>query len=293
MYINEGFSLDPAAIVERVLFALPRRIAREIRAVGSSRLAFPLGLCEIRLRHLGACSLLFFGESVRLVSSVDREDIDLFLDRITEGSRYAYRDMIAKGYIPLGCGVRCGLCGVAGYEGDRLVGVREISSLVIRLPFARSPFARELLEAFCGSRSGMLIYSPPGRGKTTALRSLIESLSSLGRRVAVIDERCELSSGYASADILSGYRRPEGIELTVRTLNPEVIVIDEIGAEEAEGVKSVIRCGVPIIATAHAGSREELFSRPWLLEMINIGAFDAVVGLSLSGIEITRAEAFV
>ncbi|MBR5241905.1 MAG: hypothetical protein IKV20_02080 [Clostridia bacterium] len=292
MYINEDFSDNAAAIVERVLFALPRALAREILAVCSSRLGFPRELCEIRLRHLGACSLLFFGESVRLVSTVTREDIDAFLDRITEGSHYAYRDMIAKGYIPLGCGVRCGVCGVAGYEGERLIGVREISSLVIRLPFAASPFGEELLRAFSAARSGMLIFSPPGLGKTTALRSLISSLSSLGKRVAVIDERCELSGAYG-ADILSGYRRPDGIELAIRTLNPEVIVIDEIGKDEAEAVRRTLLCGVPMIATAHAGTRAEILAKPWLREMIDIGAFDVLVGLSSSGIEVTRAEVLV
>lgn len=292
MYINEDFSGNAAAITERVLFALPRVLAREIRAVGSSRLDFPHGLCEIRLRLLGSCSLLFFGESVRLIASVSREDIDTVINRITEGSHYAYRDMIAKGYIPLGCGVRCGVCGVAGYDGERLVGVRDISSLVIRLPFAKSPFGEELLRAFCTSRSGMLIYSPPGLGKTTALRSLITSLSALGKRVAVIDERCELSGAYG-ADVLSGYRRTVGIELAIRTLNPEVIVIDEIGKDEAEGVRRSLLCGVPVIATAHAGSRAEILAKPWLKEMINDGAFDTLAGLSASGIEITLAEALV
>lgn len=292
MYINDGFSDSAEAIIDRVLFALPRRLAREIRALGSSRFGFPLGLCEIRIRLFGACSLLFFGESVRLISTVGRADIDAFLDVATEGSHYAYRDMIAKGYIPLGCGVRCGVCGVAGYEGERLVGVRDVSSLVIRLPFATSPYGEELLGAFLKSRSGLLIFSPPGLGKTTALRSLISSLSSRGRRVAVIDERCELS-GVPGADILTGYRRPDGIELAIRTLNPEVIVIDEIGAEEAEAVRRTLLCGVPVIATAHAGSKAEILSKPWLSEMIKDGAFDTLAGLTATGIEISLAEALV
>ena len=292
MYISESLLGRAADIVERVLFSLPNAIAREIRAVGRSRLDFPHGLCEIRLRLFGACSLCFFGESVRLISKVKREDIDLILERITEGSQYAYRDMIAKGYIPLGCGVRCGVCGVAGYDGERLVGVREISSLVIRLPFAASPFGEELLRIFGASRSGMLIYSPPGLGKTTALRSLISSLCALGKRVAVIDERCELS-GAVGADILTGYRRKDGIEVAIRTLNPEVIVIDEIGRDEAEAVRHSLNCGVPVIATAHAGSMEDALKKPWLRGMINDGAFDTLVGLSHSGIEVSCRGALV
>ena len=141
-------------------------------------------------------------------------------------------------------------------------------------------------------KCGALIYSPPGLGKTTALRSLITSLSALGKRVAVIDERCELSGAYG-ADVLSGYRRTVGIELAIRTLNPEVIVIDEIGKDEADGVRRSLLCGVPVIATAHAGSRAEILAKPWLKEMIKDGAFDTLAGLSASGIEITLAEALV
>ena len=119
MYI-ETDSRDAHAILERVLFALPVGLAREIRAVGGSRLGFPYGLCEIRLRRHGACTMLFYGESVRLLSGVCKEEITAFLDRVTEGSLYAYRTAIADGYVPLGAGVRLGVCGVAGYDGDRV-----------------------------------------------------------------------------------------------------------------------------------------------------------------------------
>ena len=292
MYI-ETDSRDAHAILERVLFALPVGLAREIRAVGGSRLGFPYGLCEIRLRRHGACTMLFYGESVRLLSGVCKEEITAFLDRVTEGSLYAYRTAIADGYVPLGAGVRLGVCGVAGYDGDRLVGVRDISSLAIRFPFATPSYKDELCSAFLSATSGMLIYSPPGEGKTTALRALISSLSGRGRRIAVVDERCELSFGdyrHTEVDFLTGYRISEGIELATRALNPEIIVIDEIGARDAAPIRRTVRCGIPVIATAHARDKDELLSKPWIREMINDGAFDLLAGLFRGRIEVSRAQ---
>ena len=64
-------------------------------------------------------------------------------------------------------------------------------------------------------------------------------------------------------DVLRGYPRAKGIEIATRTLSPEVIFCDEIGsAEEAKAILSAQNSGVPLIATAHADSRETLFRRP-------------------------------
>ena len=297
MYVSERDAGSPVTIFERILMLFPRRLAREIRAVGASRLGFPLGLCEIRLRTEGTSSLLFFGESVPLLSIVGEAEIAACLDRMTEGSLYAYRAMIAEGYVPLGGGVRCGISGVAGYDGERIVGIREIGSLVFRFPFARSPFSKQLYRAYLSMRGGMLIYSPPGGGKTTALRSLVgEIAKNERRRVAVIDERYEFSRALlprGEVDILSGYPRSYGIELAVRTLTPEVIVIDEISPSDAEAIRRVSASGVPIIATAHARTEAELLSKPGVGAMVLDGAIDVLVGLSPGGAKISRREVTV
>lgn len=270
---------------EEVISALPSALMREVVHIGASRKGFPSGLCEIRLRATGACVLVFESECIRLLSRVSERELSQVLERITDGSLYSYRDTLAEGFVPLKGGVRVGVCGAAKYDGGELVGIHAISSMVFRLPFGECNFADSLAELFLSSvHSGMLIYAPPGGGKTTALRSLVKILSSgtSASRVCVIDERCEfLPQEYfgCEADILRGYKRADGIEIAVRTLNPEIIVIDEIGAKEAEGLFGVMRCGIPVIATAHASSVEELLSKPGISMMTEGGVFDLFVGI--------------
>ena len=274
---------------EAVISVLPPAVSREVLHVGASRKGFPEGLCEIRLRATGVCALVFGAECVRLVSRVSETELSAVLERITEGSLYSYRDTLAAGFVPLRGGVRVGVCAQAKYDRGELVGVHGISSLVFRFPFGECNFAEELAELFSSRvHSGMLIYAPPGGGKTTALRSLVRLLSSgaSAKRVCVVDERCEfLPQEYlrCEADILRGYKRADGIEIAVRTLNPEIIVIDELGAGEAEGLTAVMRCGIPIIATAHAGSIAELSSKPGITLLRDMGVFDLFVGIDRSG----------
>ena len=269
---------------ETVVENLPRAIAREIEQIGRSRRDFPHGLCEVRLRREGRCSILFSGECVPLISGVSEGELEDILMRITDGSLYSCRDTLAEGYVPMRGGVRVGVCGRARYDGGQMVGVSGVTSLVFRLPFSDCGFAEELCELFRGARSGLLIYAPPGGGKTTALREMARILSSGAdaRRVAIVDERLEFfPEDYVGCevDLLRGYRRRAGVEIAVRTLSPEIVMIDEIGADEAEGLSEVARCGIPMIATAHASGIDELLCKRGIGGLIKNGAFDLFAGI--------------
>lgn len=272
---------------ERALAVLPPRISDEIRRICSSRTGGISEIREICLRRGARSSVTLGDECLTLFAPVgEREMRDTFAS-LEGGALYAHRESIASGYVSLGGGVRVGVCGHARYDGQRLVGVGEVSSLVFRIPTGKCDFADELYRAYLGAGGGMLIYSPPGVGKTTAIRSLAGSIGSGrdGKRVAVIDERCELMpEDYhgASVDILSGYRRAEGIEIATRTMSPDVIMIDEIGEGDAEPISRVLRCGIPVVATAHAANLDELFSRVSLAPLLSLGAFSRFVGISKS-----------
>ena len=276
---------------ERLLLALsylPEGISEEIRRKATSRRAGISKVREIRIRQGGRSSMLVGDESIRLFSKVDKECMTRTLEALMEGALYAHRDSIASGFISIGQGVRVGVCGRARYDGGRLVGVSDVSSLLFRIPTGECAFADELYSIYLESGGGILIYSPPGVGKTTALRSLAGKIGggASAKRVCVIDERCEFDgSDYSSleVDILGGYRRAEGIEIATRTLSPEIIMIDEIGEGDAEGISRVIKCGIPIIATAHASSLEELKSRTPLAPLFAIRAFSTFVGISKEG----------
>ncbi len=139
----------------------------------------------------------------------------------------------------------------------------------------------------------MLIYSPPGVGKTTALRALAGRIGSGrdARRVAVVDERCEFRPedyAHAAVDILAGYKRALGIEIATRTMNPEVIMVDEIGgATEADAMLGMLHSGVPLIASAHASSLEEVKRKQNIARLVASGVFRTFAGLRREGSDYT------
>ena len=247
---------------------------------------------EIRLHCGRRITLTSRGKNIATPIVLTRNEMDSVLMRLCDGSVYAYRDTIAEGYISLRGGIRVGVCGRAAMSGGKICGVYDIDTLVIRIPHPAPPLGKEIVELINGSKftSGVLIYSPPGVGKTTLLRSLATMLSSGkdARRVSVIDTRGELAYSLDSPslciDLLSGYPKHIGLALASRTLGTEVMICDEIGSRaDAEAICEAHNCGVPLIATAHASSVRELLGRSGIGMLHRAGAFGAYVGISRTG----------
>lgn len=111
---------------------------------------------------------------------------------------------IAKGFISCRGGIRIGVCGCGIVHGGRITGIRDISSLSIRIPHEIKGCGQDVLQtALIGKTDNILILSPPGGGKTTLLRESIRLLSLSGNRVAVADERGELAAVYRGKHSLS------------------------------------------------------------------------------------------
>lgn len=279
-------------MTEKIKAVLPHKLVAELTELERNYRGFSEKLREIRLRAGARSQILLGGQSMLLRTALTQEEIGDCVRLLCRGSLYAYRDTIGEGYIPLDGGVRVGLCGQARYEGGVLAGISDVTSLVFRIPHPVYGKNDDIYEEWKrGIGSGMLIFSPPGEGKTTALRALAKRIGSGkdARRVAVVDERCEfLPQEYlgCTVDLLRGYKRAQGIEIAMRTLNPEILMVDEIGGrEEADAMVGMLRGGVPLIATAHAGSMEDIRSRPSLLPFLQLGIFECFVGLSLCGEE--------
>ena len=228
------------------------------------------------------------GKNVSLPIALQKKELeDLVLD-MCGGSFYAHTDSISRGFISLGEGLRVGLSGRAVTEGGKVMGIRDIESVCIRIPHAITVDVSEavfLLEKFDFTR-GVLVYAPPGVGKTTYLRNVALTLSTgaAPRRVAVVDSRDELSfslcSGALCIDILRGYPMGYGIEVATRTLGAQVIVCDEIGSEEdARAILAVQSGGVPLVASAHASDIGGLMGRHTILDLHRAGIFGAYLGL--------------
>ena len=263
---------------------MPGGIRREIEAILSHREGGAASVCEVHLCVGNTSSLLIGAQRVRLYTSLATSDMRQCFFRICSGSVYAHRDTVSEGYVSIGGGIRVGIGAQARYSGGRLVGVCNVNSLLFRIPSASCSLIDRLYSAWEQSKRGMLIYSVAGGGKTTAIRDLSSLIARREkRRVCVIDQRCEfLESECANAGImlLRGYERGKGVEIALRTLSPEVVVIDEIGARsESLGIIESLLSGVKVLATAHAREEGELVKRAALSPYISAGVFDVLLGI--------------
>ena len=255
---------------------------------------------EIRLRRGLAFSLTEGTKNIYIDSSgrpsdikeairCSDDDMEFARNRICEGSVYRHMTTILEGYIVTDRGLRVGVCGEGIYSAGRLTSVDRFNSVNIRIPHNVTGCSIELGERYRAHPASTLIYSPPGMGKTTFIRDLALELSRCFR-VAVADEKCEIFprlSNYASSggmlDIFTGYRKAEAMEIATRTMSPELIICDEIGAnDDTEAILSMQNSGCRLIATAHAEEKEDLMKKPNIKRLIDGGVFSLVVGLDRS-----------
>ncbi len=281
--------------IKNIIKVLPLKVLNEIT--------------EIRLRVKRPLGLTLKGENVFLSKSgqvchlwqqglyeVTEQEVTEAFNLMCDRSVYAFSEQIKQGFITLKNGCRAGLAASAVYENGVLSGFSKISSINIRIASEYKGCAMPLTKYLSG---GLLISGPPSSGKTTILRDAVRLISDgIGtnrKRVAVIDSRGEIaavSSGIPQndvgllTDVISGVDKREGIEIALRTLNPEVIAFDEIGnIKEAKAVCSGLFSGAYTVCTVHAGSVKEILQRDSARVLIESGAVENIAFLSSVGAE--------
>ena len=253
---------------------------------------------EIRLRADRCATLTVGGENLSTSVVLSSGELTAILTHMCGGSLYAYTQTINQGYISLPHGIRVGVAGRAVCEDGKIIGVCEITGLCIRLPHRHGRMGGEVCRLLRemmsegGAPRGVLIYAPPGEGKTTLLRAVAARMAGADGypplRTVVVDTRGELGfegdGEQLCLDILHGYPRARGVEIATRTLSAQLIVCDEIGEmDEAMSLISSHHGGVPLIASAHAGTVGELLRRTGIRLLHEARLFGAYVGIRRDG----------
>lgn len=254
------------------LSILPPWISREMDERCSNSLQ------ELRLRSGLPPELVCKDGIYWMDRTASGEDLNFCVNTASRYSPWTARS-ISQGYLTAPGGHRIGLCGEAVMQEGRMTGIRNVTSLNIRI--ARDfPGLAAPLSKLEGS---ILLLGPPGSGKTTLLRDLIRQVSQKDT-VAVVDERGELFpvglDRGRRMDVLSGCTKIEGLDVVLRTMGPSYIAVDEITAgEDCEALLRCGWCGVRLLATAHAASTVDLRHRALYQPLVKNRLFDHVVVL--------------
>ena len=259
---------------------LSGEIADALRAQEESCLS---RLEEIRIYAGRPIELVAAGKRIRLPRVTGEAQMEQLLAALSGYALYRCERELAQGYLPVGGGHRAGVCGRMVME-DGVWRMSEVTSLCIRIcrcvPGAAASVYGQLLSA-PGCARRVLFLGQPGSGKTTALRDAAMYLSEReGLHVAAADEREELfgAASPGDIDVLSGMDKAQAVSLILRAMAPQVIVTDEIGTQaDALAVEDIARCGVGLLASAHADSLEACLRRPALRRLMDGGAFDRYV----------------
>ena len=214
------------------------------------------------------------------------------LENLSEHSAYIYERERREGFFTLPGGYRVGICGRRGAGED----MNCISGFNIRIAREWKGCADALMASLvteAGSLQSTLLLSPPGVGKTTMLRDIARQFSEGGRagvkKVAIADERSEIAGCRlgvptldvgARTDVMDAYPKAKAIPMLLRSMSPQLIVTDEIGgAEDTAALREAGRCGVIVIASAHAPNAAAARARSELAPLFEEKLFPCLIEL--------------
>ena len=105
-----------------------------------------------------------------------------------------------------------------------------------------------------------------------------------------MDERSEIAGCYNGipqrdvgprTDVLDACPKAIGMMMMIRSMSPDLVVVDEIGRQEdSEAIWEALHAGVGVLCSAHGISLEDIAKRPTISRLIKERVFKRYVILS-------------
>nr|WP_246880014.1 stage III sporulation protein AA [Bacillus suaedae] len=287
-------------MIQDIVPVLPEEIRRLINQVQPTILT---AIEEIRLRvgrplEIISAGIPYYPSVKNDFYIVKAEDAKFLLNQLSQYSMYAFEEELRRGFITLQGGHRVGLAGKVVLDHGQVKTLRDVSSFNIRV--ARQTIGageRLVSQLYEGRWMNTLFIGPPQTGKTTLLRDVarlisegIPSRNIAPLKVGIVDERSEIAASMrgvpqlelgSRVDVLDGCPKAEGMMMLIRSMSPDVIIVDEIGREEdVRAVQEALHAGVKVMTTAHGYSLEDVERRPALKPLFEQHAFERCVELT-------------
>lgn len=282
--------------MERVLKILPKNIANQLEQIPPFQKD---GIEEIRIRINRPIEVSIKGLPRFLSYIVQPEDAVHLLNKISHFSIYTLEEELKRGYVTISGGHRVGLAGKVILENGSVKAIRDVSSFNIRIAREKIGIAEKLVPLiYKDGWHHTMIIGPPQTGKTTLLRDFARIISGGSSeqpypfKVGVVDERSEIAGSVNGIpqltfgpriDVLDACPKAEGMMMMIRSMSPDVLVVDEIGRiEDCEAIMEAVHAGIKLFMTTHGNSLEEIKNRPSIKPILELGVFQRFIELSRS-----------
>ncbi|WP_042145886.1 stage III sporulation protein AA [Paucisalibacillus sp. EB02] len=251
-------------------------------------------LQEIRVRLLQPIELIFdYGIEWITQARTNKKDNTFIINQLSEFSLYRMEDELREGYITIEGGHRVGLAGKVNTVNGSVKAIQYITFLNIRIAKEKIGVATKVIPYLYENRFlNTLFVGSPQSGKTTLIRDVIRIISSgwnhvPPKKVGVVDERSEIAACLKGipqhnlgkrTDVLDACPKAEGMMMMIRSMSPEILVVDEIGSEkDVQALTNAINAGVTVVCTIHGQTLEELKNRPSILPLLEKKVFRRIV----------------